>query len=510
MKENKLIIETQSRDDHQITLIVEIETVQMEGAKHRAARRISEWKKIPGFRPGKAPYDVVLRSIGEAAIVEDAVDLLLDELYPKAIEEAKLQPGASGSLEKVENLDSKPRFTFTVPLAPSVSLGDYHAIRLPYEWEEPSDSKVEESLQELRQIHAKTESVDRPIQKGDFVMIDLKGVDEKATEETTPLMDRPGLPVFIRPEENPDEFPFSGFSNELVGLNTGESKSFIHEYNQDSSDESLRGKNVQFTIRVKMVRGSILPELDDDFAKKVGPFENLQSLRQAVKANLSSQSKANYDDDYFTNLLEKIKESAEIKYPPQVVDHEVTHVMEDLKSRLAAQNLDMASYLKSREMDEEKFLLEEARPIAIKRLERSLLMDELAKAEKIEVNKDLLQSTFQQTLGEYQYELNAKKLPRAKSLPSKQVMNAVAMESANRVYVQQTLERLKEIATGQVPEAIDGSLPVTEELKTDTKQVASSKKGSSRNVSGSRKTVSSVKRKNSATVKKSTNDKEVS
>jgi trigger factor len=98
-KEFELKIETQPRDDHQVTLTVELEPEQMEGAKHRAARRISERKSIPGFRPGKAPYEVVVRSFGETVIVEDAVDLLLDEVYPKALEEAKLEPGASGSLE---------------------------------------------------------------------------------------------------------------------------------------------------------------------------------------------------------------------------------------------------------------------------------------------------------------------------------------------------------------------------------------------------------------------------
>ena len=125
-------LETQPRDDHQVTLIVELEPERMEGAKRRAARQLSERKSIPGFRPGKAPYDVIVRTFGENAIVEDAVDLLLDEIYPEALKESKVEPAAPGSLEKVEDLESKPKFTFTVPLAPSVTLGDYRSIRLPY------------------------------------------------------------------------------------------------------------------------------------------------------------------------------------------------------------------------------------------------------------------------------------------------------------------------------------------------------------------------------------------
>jgi trigger factor len=451
-KDTALKTETQPRDDHQVTLIVELETEQMEGAKHRAARKISERKSIPGFRPGKAPYEVVVRSFGESVISEEAVDLLLDEVYPKALEEAKLEPAAAGSLEKVEDLDKKPKFTFTVPLAPTLNLDDYRKIRLPYDWKEPGEDKVEEAIIELRRMYAKTESVSRPIETGDFVMIDLKGVNAKASGNEAPAIDRPGLPVFVSDTEKGDEFPFRGFSKELIGLSGDENKSFNHKYEKVYKDENLQGKTIKFDIKVKMVRGSILPDLNDDFAKQVGPFDNLQALHDAVRANLATQSKAEYDDDYFAKLLEKIKEKATIKYPPQVLAHELEHVMEDLKSRLAEQGLDMAAYLKSREMDEEKFITEEARPIAVKRLERSLIMDELAKVEKIDVSREMLQSSFEQTWGEYQSTTGFKKSMRGKSQPPKQLMNAVAMESANRAYVQQTLNRLKDIATGQAPE----------------------------------------------------------
>jgi len=489
-----LKIETQPRDDHQVTLIVVLETEQMEGAKHRAARKISERKSIPGFRPGKAPYEVVVRSFGESVISEEAVDLLLDEVYPKALEEAKLEPGAAGSLEKVEDLDKKPKFTFTVPLAPTVDLGDYRSIRLPYDWKEPGEDKTDESIDELRRMYAKTETVSRPIEPGDFVMIDLKGVKAKAAEDESPVIDRPGLPVFVRDGDKDDEYPFKGFSKELVGLSVDESKSFSHKFAKDHKDENLQGQAVKFEVKVKMVRGSILPELNDEFAKQVGPFENLQALRDAVKANLATQSKADYEEDYFAKLMEQIKGMATIKYPPQVLDHELEHVKEDLKSRLANQGLDMTAYLKSREMDEEKFTAEEARPIAVKRLERSLIMDELAKVEKIEVSKETFQSSFEQTWGEYQGDPEFQKSMRGKAQPPKQLMNAVAMESANRAYVQLTLNRLKDIATGQAPELPAEKVTKKKAVKK-TSKAASTK---STKASGGKKAAASSKAKKPA------------
>jgi trigger factor len=270
-------------------------------------------------------------------------------------------------------------------------------------------------------------------------------------------------------------------------LTVEETTSFTHKYEIDYKDEKFCGQTVNFEIKIKMVRGSILPELNDEFAKQVGPFENVQAMHEAVKGNLVSQSKAEYDDEYFTKAIEKIKENAAIKYPPQVLNHELEHVMEDLKSRLAEQGLDMAAYLKSREMDEEKFISEEARPIAVKRIERSLIMDELAKAEKIDVSREMLQSSFEQTWGEYQGNKKFKKAMRGKSQPPKQIVNAVAMESANRAFVQQTLDRLKEIATGQAPDLQKDDLdkpiskkPVKASTSKDAKNATSKKVGKKR------------------------------
>ncbi len=340
-------------------MTVTLESTQMESAKHRAARKISERQSVPGFRPGKAPYDVIVRSFGEGVIVEEAVDLLLDEIYPKALDETKIEPGASGSLEKMEDLDKEPKFTFTIPLAPKVVLGDYRSIRVPYEWKEPTEEEVNNSLDELRQMYAKTEAVERPIQENDFVMVDVKGVRAKAVEGEAPSFERAGYPVFIRNSEKSDEWPYSGFSTQLIGKSKDEIAAFSHKFPKDHADESLRGQTVKFDVHIKMVRGSILPELNDEFAKQLGPFENVQAFRDTLKANLASRSKSEYDDGFYAKVLDAIKAVTVINYAPQTLDHEVEHVMEDITGRLAQQNMDMAAYLKTREMDEEKFKSEE-------------------------------------------------------------------------------------------------------------------------------------------------------
>jgi FKBP-type peptidyl-prolyl cis-trans isomerase (trigger factor) len=188
-----------------------------------------------------------------------------------------------------------------------------------------------------------------------------------------------------------------------------------------------------------------------------------------MKANLASQSKAEYDDEYFDSLIDKIKEGATIKYAPQTIDHEVEHVVEDIKSRLAGQSMDLAAYLKAREMDEEKFIAEEARPAAVKRLERSLIMDEIGRKEKIQLDKAILNQSFEQTWSELQSDQGFQKSMKGKTQAPKQVMNAVAMESANRAYVRQTLDRMKAIAIGEAPDLeaeVKAEEPTEEKMET--------------------------------------------
>ena len=130
--EETLKIEKTIEENHEAKLVVEVEPELMDTYKRRAARKISERGKIAGFRPGKAPYHMVVLNYGEQAVVEQAIDFLIDAEYENILKEADVNPGASGRLESIESLDP-PKLIFKIPLAPEVDLGDYHSIRLPYE-----------------------------------------------------------------------------------------------------------------------------------------------------------------------------------------------------------------------------------------------------------------------------------------------------------------------------------------------------------------------------------------
>jgi trigger factor len=449
----KLKIETHPRDDHQMTMIVEIDAEKMESARRRAARRIAEKVKISGFRPGKAPFDVVRRLYGDGVINEEAVEILVDEVYPEALKEAKIDPGAAGQLENIESLDP-PKFVFTIPLKPSVDLGNYQTVRASYEFLSPGDEKLDEEIANLRRMYASTETVERAVQAGDYVLLDVVGRKAKAKDDEAALLERNGFALVARLEEKDTEWPFPGFASKLIDINPGESKSFSYKYAKDFSDASLAGQNVKFDVLVKTVRGVNMPELDDEFAQKTGLGQTVAELRQKMQENVQNEAQNSYDDEYFENLLDLIKAGATIKYPPQVVEHEIEHVFEDLERRLKSQGIEnLESYFKMVDTTKEKFTEEQARPTAIKRLERGLVMDELARAEKIEIDNASLEAEFNNAWANLSMtDEDFAKRTKGGTKASREIVDAVAMDSANRLITRKVLDRIKAIATGTITE----------------------------------------------------------
>jgi trigger factor len=504
-----LKIEKQLLDDHQMQLTVEVEAELMETSKRRAARQIAKRGKIPGFRPGKAPYDVIVRNYGEAAIVEQAMDLLVDDIYPKVLEEAEIKPAAAGSLEKIEELDP-PKLIFKVPLAPEIDLGDYHSIRLPYKYSAPGKKELDVALDEFRRMYATTETVERAAEIDDYVLMDVKGERAKPKEEEDrpAALSRSGYALVIRKEARDDEWPYPGFSKELVGMNPGESKTVKHKFPKDDPDESLRGETVNFEVTMKTVQSLTLPELDDELAKMTGQYETLEELKETIQKDLEARSKAEYDDEYYLELIDKIKAGATIKYPPQVVEHEAEHVIDDLGQRLSQQGLDLETYFKMRQTTQEQFLEEEAKPVAIKRLERSLILDQLARGEKIEVDDSSLQNEFGQTLTELQYQGMDFNKMRGGKKGQQQMAEAIAMESANRLITRRTLERIKAIATGEYkPEEAEAEAKGEEKPKKKASAKKSTGKSAEKKAAGETKAKKSAPAKSAATKPKSTSKK---
>lgn len=444
-------IEITPREDHQVTMTVELEQERMDIAKKRAARQLAKHGKIAGFRPGKAPYKVIVQHYGEQAIVESAIDILLEDVYPKALEESDLEPGAQGSLEEMESLEP-PKFVFTIPLKPEIELGDYRDIRMEYKFKELGEADVDAKLEELRGMYANTEEIEGPIKAGDYIKAHIVGKKVGADAEDAIVFEEEDHPVFISAEKREGEEPFEGFAKKLIGMNLNESKTISKTHPKDHKDENLQGAKVKYKVTVNVIHGTKLPDLDDDFAQRLSGG-TMEELREIIAKDLEREARTEYDDEFYTELIDKIKEGATIKYPPQALDRETEYVLEDMKQRLSQQGMEFEAYLKMQETDAEKFTEEEARPAAKERLERGMIFDELASLEKLELKEEDLNAEFTQTLsGLTSQGFNLADI-KGGQRAQKSIANNIAQQSAAQLMTRMTLERMKDIATGDLEKA---------------------------------------------------------
>jgi trigger factor len=291
-------------------------------------------------------------------------------------------------------------------------------------------------------------------------LLDVTGINADAGGDEASLLERKGFAIVARSVHKDTEWPFPGFASKLIGIEPGGSKEFSYRYADDFSEENLAGKNVNFVVTVKTVRGVNMPDLDDEFAKKSGLGQTVEELRVRLLENIEGEARGKYEDKYFEDLMDQIKAGATIKYPPQVLEHEVEHVLEDIERRLKNQGVEnMEAYFKMVDTDREKFIQEQATPTAINRLERGLVMDELARVEKIEIDNESLEAEFNNAWATLAMtDQDFAKRTKNGTKASREIVDAVAMDSANRLLTRRVLDRIKAIATSEA-EAAAAALP---------------------------------------------------
>ena len=358
-----------------------------------------------------------------------------------------------------------PVLEFVVPLQAEVTLGDFKSIQRPYEPKTITDKDIEKVFDDLRNRQAVLEPVDRPAEEGDVVYIRLSGKRTQVEEDQDPvLIQERSTMTLVRPEKaeksgisaeeageteddesaEPDEWPFPGFSRHLIGLRSDDERTFTHKFSEQSDYESLRGAEAEYQVVVEDVKQRTLPELTDEFAQSIGEYATLEELRSDIRKSLEMQNEDEYNQDYDKAILDQAIEQTTFKYPPQMLESEIESVINGLKNRLERQNLDLDLYLKTREMDMDG-LQEEARPVAESRLKKSLFLLELAKAEKIELAPEDVQSETIRTMGSLSQALPKKE---ARRLENRDVINNLVDNIMVDMMQDKALERFREITSG--------------------------------------------------------------
>jgi trigger factor len=447
-----LKLEKKVLKNHQVEIITEVGQEQFDQFKSIAARNISRESKIPGFRPGKAPYDVIMRIYGEELIEERAVEELVNKIYPEIIKETEIKPYGPGKLEDIIS-KNPPKYKFVIPLEPEVEIKDYHSVRQAYKLPKVQKKEIDQVISDLQTNYATAEEVSRPSKEGDLVTVKINAVLQKPTKDEKPeiLQDTPHQ-VILGDHKEEEQFPYKGFMSQLPGLKVREKKDFEYKYAKNSQYENIQGKTVNFSIEVESIKDLIKPELNDDFAKKVG-VDSFENLIQSVTDQLETGKRNEYENEYFDIVLDKLIDQATIKYPPEMLESEVADVLKNYEQNLAQQNLDLDTYLKINKREKDEFVSKELEPAAKKRLEQALVLEEFSKLEKIEIDQKELQKEYSRSFLQMQSSPNFKKL--RKQMTTKKMADAMVMQAANRIIHQNSLDRLKEIANGESEKTVE-------------------------------------------------------
>lgn len=372
-------ITTEPLENCQLRLTITVDEEQAQQAMQRAARQIAQDVNIPGFRKGKAPYELIVQHYGEERVRREAADLLAEEVYHQALEENDIHPFAPADLD---DLKLHPlTFSFTIPLRPSVDVGKYRSYRLKPPRVKISRKEVREALEQIREQNAILEHVDRPAALGDSVVISLVAratQGEKVSEaDSVRLVLEAGRPL-----------PAPGFAEALVGMQAGEKRTLTLPLGDDFPEEELRGEEIEFTVDLQEVRDRTLPRLDDDLARSVGNYDSLRELTKQVRAELLQAAQEDADEEYATRVVEAIVEKAHVAYPPVMFEEALDDTVEDFERTVRKEmRLSLEDYLRLQRKSMEE-LRADLEPAARDDLRRALVLGEIARKEALDVDEE--------------------------------------------------------------------------------------------------------------------------
>jgi len=375
-------IQTALPENCEVLMTVEVDDEQADKLMKSAARRIARQVQIRGFRPGKAPYNVVLRLVGEEAIRNEALEELGQSMFHDALKEAKLEPSAPASMEDItwSPLVMKVR----VPVDPVVELGDYRSMRLEQAPVEIPETEVDEALARLQEEHAEYNEVDRAAELGDRVAMDVKEMDgdEILGEQDDVEFD------MVKREDETNSLPDT--VTPLLGLTAGEERSFTVTYPEDFRDSRYAGKEITISVKAHKVDEKKVYPLDDDFAQMVGDYDSLEALRGKLAEDLREQKQAQADRELADKALDEIVETAlRVEWHKSLEDSTLERMMNDQDSQLRRSGLNLDMYLDTQKKTREEWQ-EELRPDVKEQLRRRLVTEELAEKEGLSLEGEEL------------------------------------------------------------------------------------------------------------------------
>ncbi|MGI8674837.1 MAG: trigger factor [Thermoleophilaceae bacterium] len=377
-------------DPARVRVDVEVEPTAVEREIDRAARSLAGDMKVPGFRRGKAPTPVVLQRLGRAAVLEEAMREALPEWYEEAVISARVAPVGRPdlALHALPDKGGTLAFSFEVGVVPPATLGAYRGVEVPRPEAEVETDAVDAEIDRVRDSLAALESVERPAQRGDFVVVDFVGsIDGEPFEggEARGSMLELGSERLI-----------PGFEEQLVGASAEDEREVSVTFPEDYGAEHLAGREATFAVAVREVKEKRPPELDDDFAAEAGGFDSVDELREDVESRMREAREGQIDTEFRAAAIDAVLEQATVDIPHDLVHAKAHDMWAATGRRLRAQGIDPERFLEATGKTEEEIAAEHE-PEAERALGRESVLAAIVEAEGIDASDDELLDSLRES-----------------------------------------------------------------------------------------------------------------
>lgn len=366
----------------ELEIIVELSDDEFQPYVLEGARRIAGEIKLPGFRQGKAPYDLVKAKVGEMTILEEAARVAVNHTIDEAVKKGANQKMTVGQ-PRVDISKLAPgnplEYKIKITIMPTTVITDYKGLSIKQPAIEIPREQINRTLDQLREANVKKTASLEPIAIGDLVIANIN-----ISVDKVPVEGGQGQDVNIILGK---DYLVPGFDQQLVGATVGQELKFQIDYPKDHYQKALAGKPVDFKVKISEVWHRQLPELDDQLAKSFG-FDNLAGLENNIKDSLTMERQRQNDHETEAKLFDKLIKKAEIEEIPETLINRETEVMlDELQHNLAQNGGNLDDYLGSLKKTKEQFVLE-ILPQAVKRVKTALIVNEVARLESIKTNSE--------------------------------------------------------------------------------------------------------------------------
>ena len=432
--------------DSRVRVEVEVPTDALERELKAAAAQLGREMRVPGFRSGKVPGDVVLQQVGREAVLDEAVRRGLPGWYEEALADAGIQTVGDPQVD-LSDLPEKGAplaFTIEVGVVPPAQLGDYKGIEVGRREPKVDDQEVQAELERIRDSLASLENVDRPAGEGDFVVMDYVG-----SLDGTPFEGGEGRGQVV---ELGSGRLIPGFEEQLKGASAGEERTVELTFPDDYPAEQLAGKDASFAVQVKEVKEKKLPELDDDFAVEAGGYDSLDELRGEIESRIAQAEERAIETEFREAAVDAVVAQAKIEVPHELVHSKAHEMWHRTARRLQAQGIDPAQYLAMTGKEEEE-LVTESEGEAETALKREAVLAAIVEAEGIEVSDEEIEQALRASAPP---DASEKQLKRAlKRARSQGADEALREDIAMRKAVDLVVENAKAVDAEVAADAAD-------------------------------------------------------